>query len=212
MLYFYLSFHSESNQLERRELQAHNSINISNSNVNLALWIELFTVASTQTGVRLCNDGRGERRPRGGVAVAQAAAVGGSRSSSPPPPSWPLGTMVVRGARRSPSCVARMPGKDNNLIMFMQTWWFILVLYLPPPNLIAPNDRPPVLLTSRTSSNLPTTSRACVFGWLLCLNYQSAAIRQTRFFRLFYCFERSGTSENFSTKSGFFISHEQKPR
>ena len=57
----------------------------------------------------------------GAAAVGQAAAIGSSRSSSPPPPSRPLATMVVRGVRRSPSCVALMPGKDNNLIIFKQT-------------------------------------------------------------------------------------------
>ena len=55
------------------------------------------------------------------LAAAQAAAVGDLRSSSPPPPSRPLTTRVVGAARRSPSCVARMPGDDNNLINFKQT-------------------------------------------------------------------------------------------
>ena len=57
----------------------------------------------------------------GTAAVAQAAAISGLRLSSPPPPSQPLVMTVVRGAHRSPSCVARMPGKENNLIFFKQT-------------------------------------------------------------------------------------------
>ena len=52
----------------------------------------------------------------GTAAIAQAAAVGGSRSSSPFPPSQLLAATVVGVARRSPSCVAQMPGKDNNLV------------------------------------------------------------------------------------------------
>ena len=55
------------------------------------------------------------------AAFAQAATICGSRLSSPPPPSPPLATMVVGAAHRSLLCVARMPGKDKNVIIFKQT-------------------------------------------------------------------------------------------
>ena len=70
---------------------------------------------------------------------------------------------------RSLLCVAQMPGKDNTLIIFKQTWWFILVFY-PPPQLDCPyqsNCAPPALLTSRTNTGATVVARSTHEQWRL---------------------------------------------